>query len=45
MVKTITLKFDDKEFKQLQNNKEEAKINDWCDSWEDYILWSCGVRE
>ena len=44
MVKQITLRFDDKVFKQLANLKEEAKINGDADNWEDWILILAGVR-
>ena len=44
-MKKIWLAFDDKEFRKLKNNKEEAKINGECENWEDYILKLSGVRK
>lgn len=44
MIRTIILKIEDKEFKQLENLKEEAKINGKADNWEDYILKLANVR-
>lgn len=43
-MKTLRLYFEDKEFKQLQNDKETLKINGECDNWEDYILKLATVR-
>jgi len=44
-MKNLNITFDDKEFKQLENAKEEAKILGWANSWEDFILKKCGVRK
>ena len=40
----INLTFEDKEGKQLQNLKEEAKINGKAENWEDFILKLANVR-
>jgi len=44
-MKILNLTFEDKEFKRLQNLKEEAKINGDADNWEDFILKRLGVRK
>ena len=44
-MKTINLTFEDKEFKKLQNSKEEAKILNKATSWEDWILKLAKVRK
>jgi len=44
-MKTLRLNFEDKEFKKLQNTKEEKKILGECNNWEDYILKLAGVRK
>ena len=41
---TLPLQFKDKEFKKLQNAKEEKKILGKCDNWEDYILKLAKIR-
>jgi len=38
MIRTLVLKFEEKQFKKLQNAKEEAKINKEVSSWEEWIL-------
>ncbi len=45
MIKKVILSLEEKEFKQLSNLKEEAKILGKADNWEDYILKSLGVRK
>ena len=44
-MKTLNITFDDKEFKKLENSKEEAKILGKATSWEDYILKLAKVRK
>ena len=44
-MKTINLSFEDKEFRKLQNCKEEKKITGECENWEDFILKLAGVKE
>lgn len=39
--KTLNLRFDLKEFKKLENAKEEAKITGLVTNWEDFILCKC----
>ncbi len=43
-MKRILLILDDKEFKRLENKKEELKILGKVEGWEDFILKCCGVR-
>lgn len=43
-MKRILLILDEKEFKKLENKKEELKILNKVDGWEDFILKCCGVR-
>ena len=38
------LYFEDKDYKKLENLKEEAKINGECKNWEDFILKLAGLR-
>ncbi len=45
MTKEVKLIFDDQEFRKLENMKEEAKINEECENWVDYILKLAGVRK
>lgn len=45
MVKQITLRFDEKDFKKLENEKEAKKIIGECSNWEDFILKVVGVRK
>ena len=42
---TLQVKFEEKEFKKLQNAKEIAKILGKAVSWEDYLLKLAGVRK
>lgn len=44
-MKTLRINFENKEFKKLQNAKEEQKIIGECDNWEDYFLKLAGVRK
>ena len=44
MIKKVILSFDLKEFKQLSNMKEEAKINGKAENWEDFILKLAKIR-
>lgn len=44
-MRKVFLVLEDKEFKQLENLKEEAKINGECTNWEDYILKLAKVRK
>lgn len=44
-MKNLNITFDDKEFKKLNNAKEEAKINGEASNWEDFILKLAGVRK
>ena len=44
-MKTLNITFEDKDFKKLQNSKEEAKIFGVAESWEDYILKMCKIRK
>lgn len=44
-MKTLNLTFEEKEFKKLQNAKEEMKILKECDNWEDFILKLAKVRK
>jgi hypothetical protein len=44
-MRTINVTFDEKDFKKLNNAKEEAKINGKCKNWEDYFLKLAGVRK
>ena len=37
-MKIITLRFEDKVFKKLENAKEESKILGNCHNWESFIL-------
>ena len=41
---TLQVKFEEKEFKKLQNAKEIAKILGKAVSWEDWILKMAKVR-
>ena len=43
MVKEIRLKFDDSDFFQLEEGKDEAKAKGLASNWEDYLLLVCGV--
>ena len=43
-MRKVFLVLDDKEFKKLENAKNEAKINGDADNWEDYILKLAGIR-
>lgn len=44
-MKTITLRFEDKEFKKLSNSKELAVITlDGITSWESFILHIAKVK-
>lgn len=43
-MRQVRLTFEDKDFKKLQNMKEEAIINDECSSWEDWILKLAGIK-
>ncbi len=43
-MKRILLILDDKEFKRLENKKEELKILGKVEGWEDFILKCAGVR-
>lgn len=45
MVKRVILNLDEAEFKKLQNQKEEALINNEATSWEDFILKLADIRE
>ena len=44
-MKNLNITFEDKEFKKLQNAKEEAKILGIAVSWEDYILKLARIRK
>ena len=37
-MKNINITFEDKDFKKLENMKEEWKILGKCQSWEDFFL-------
>ncbi len=43
-MKTLNITFEDKDFKKLENCKEEAKILGKAVSWEDYLLKLAKVR-
>ncbi len=43
-MKNLNITFEDKDFKKLENAKEEAKINGLCSNWEDYILRLARIR-
>jgi hypothetical protein len=45
MVTQLNISFEKKDFKKLENMKEEAKINGECDNWEDFILKLSGIRK
>ena len=38
MIKKVILSLEEKDFKKLQNMKEEWKITGRCTNWEDFIL-------
>ena len=42
---TLRLFCEEKEFKKLQNMKEEMKILKECTSWEDFILKLAKIRK
>lgn len=44
-MKTLNLTFDDKDFKKINNAKEEAKINGQCTNWEEFIYNLVVLRE
>lgn len=44
-MKRLVIVFEDREFKKLQNAKEEAKINGECNNWEDFLLKLAKVRK
>lgn len=44
-MKNLNITFEDKEFKKLQNAKEEAKITRGITSWEEFILVLAKVRK
>ena len=41
MIKQVTLRFDDNDFRLLSNAKEEGIINGDCKNWEEFILMKC----
>lgn len=43
-MKTLNITLEDRDFKKLENAKEEAKIVGDCTNWEDFILKKCGVK-
>ena len=44
-MKNLNITFEDKDFKKLNNAKEEAKINKKAYNWEDYILKLAKIRK
>jgi hypothetical protein len=45
MTKELKIFFDDKEFKKLSNEKEQAKIVGVAFNWSDYILKLASIRK
>ena len=43
-MKNLNITFEDKDFKKLENAKEEAKINNLAQNWEDYLLKLARIR-
>ena len=43
MVKQITLRFSEEDFKRLENTKEQGKILGQWANWETFILIKCGI--
>ena len=45
MIKEVKLFFEEKDFKKLENLKEEKKILGRCDNWADFILKLARIRK
>ena len=43
-MKNLNINFEDRDFKKLQNAKEEAKILGECENWVDFILKLAGIK-
>ena len=44
-MRNLNITFEDKDFKQLENMKEEWKILGAAETWEDFLLKLAGIRK